>query len=142
MKKTKGLAEAESKKSTRIIETLVLDLLRAEKEKHLLERDALKAKEASSKQWEIMKFLFRSEKVSTSDLSGAGDRIVEKYKVFLEEANTRTKQTRLENEVKRSNGLVNEVERNIQNLEDDIISLKTPKRQRLAEHHITTQKLQ
>ena len=142
LRKTKGLADAESKKSTRIIETLMLDLLRAEKKKLSLERDALKAKEASSKRWEIMKSLFRSERLDASDLSGAGDRVVEKYKVFLEEANNRTTERRLENEVKRLNGLVSEAKGKIQNLEDDIISLKTSKSQRLAEHHITTQKLQ
>ena len=62
LKKTKGLADAQSKKSTEIIETLMLNLLQAEKKKDALERDSLKTKEISSKQWEIMKSMFSSEK--------------------------------------------------------------------------------
>ena len=74
LKKTKELADTQAAKSTEIIERIMLDLLRAEKEKHASEKEVVKTKEDVSMQWEILKSLFRSEKMSTSDLSVAGDR--------------------------------------------------------------------
>ena len=63
-----------------------------------LQKKLEKSNAQFKKQWEIMKTLCTRKTLNAKELSAAGDRIVEKYKVFLEEAASTVTVKRLENE--------------------------------------------
>ena len=102
-----------------------------------LEREIIlhKKLEKSDAQYEkqigIMKTLCKGGHLSSKELSAAGDRIVEKYKEFLEEAANRTTLKRIENENLMLKDQVNKIKnkkKNIENVlnekEDEVKRLK------------------